>query len=134
MMTEDEAKTKWCPMARGQNWDDRRSEDGSFTANRLQSGDPLAACLCLGSRCMMWRWGRGEYEFAMTKDDTSDPGAFRFVSPEGDGWERVMSGMLAENVVGWARKQFPDLVPGLTAWRRLIRGNGYCGLAGEVSP
>lgn len=58
MMTEDEAKTKWCPMARGQNWDDRRSEDGSFTANRLQSGDPLAACLCLGSRCMMWRWGK----------------------------------------------------------------------------
>lgn len=54
--TEKEAETKWCPYARGENWNDLRSDVRSFTANRLQSGDPLAQCLCVASRCMAWQW------------------------------------------------------------------------------
>jgi hypothetical protein len=43
-MTEEEAKTKWCPMVRNMPIDPR-----SFAA----SPDPLACCI--GSACMMWR-------------------------------------------------------------------------------
>jgi hypothetical protein len=34
-MTEDEAKTKWCPM---------------------RQPDPYASAHCMGSACMIWRW------------------------------------------------------------------------------
>jgi hypothetical protein len=47
-MTEDEAKTKWCPMSR--SWD----EAGS--ANRGRKGEIDVADCCIGSACMMWRW------------------------------------------------------------------------------
>lgn len=39
-MTEDEAKTKWCPFTRGET-----------SALRLASSSS-----CVGSLCMAWRW------------------------------------------------------------------------------
>lgn len=39
MLTEDEAKLKWCPLAR----ENRAENDESVTD-------------CLGSGCMFWRW------------------------------------------------------------------------------
>ena len=53
-MTEQEAKTKWCPMARTVS--DTRNH---ATANRLVDRGPSNAdsdCMCLVSDCMMWRW------------------------------------------------------------------------------
>ena len=46
-MTEDEAKTKWCPFARVDN----------TAANRVsaQSFAPGGDALCIGSACMAWR-------------------------------------------------------------------------------
>jgi hypothetical protein len=47
MLTEDEAKTKWCPMQ-------RHSEQGVGGAyNRPTSG----GFGCIASDCMTWRWG-----------------------------------------------------------------------------
>lgn len=47
-MTEDEAKTKWCPMAR---------PDNQTAANRRYvDGEAMKNSRCLGSGCMMWRW------------------------------------------------------------------------------
>lgn len=40
-MTEEEAKTKWCPFA--------RDVDGAPTTN------------CIGSACMAWRWDHDIY-------------------------------------------------------------------------
>ena len=50
-MTEDEAKTKWCPFA----------IEASFNRvgiNRNLEGDPITPCI--GSSCMAWRWIDGE--------------------------------------------------------------------------
>ena len=49
-MTEDEAKTKWCPQAQV-----------SLAANEYQSGEAWnkpndAEWHCIGSGCMAWRW------------------------------------------------------------------------------
>ena len=46
-MTEDEAKTKWCPMG--------RKADKTVSFNRSFYGEPSRASYCLGSDCMMWR-------------------------------------------------------------------------------
>ena len=51
-MTEDEAKTKWCPHARASN---AYAELGT-SVNRGSKGDADKDCLCLGSICMAWRW------------------------------------------------------------------------------
>lgn len=52
-MTETEAKTKWCPMARSPSY--------GFVANRDSESDSMytsfeEASRCIGSNCMMWRW------------------------------------------------------------------------------
>lgn len=50
-MTEEEAKTKWCPMARYVfNYRDYAS------GNRFEKGliDGNHPCKCLGTGCMMW--------------------------------------------------------------------------------
>ncbi len=55
-MIEDQAKTKWCPMAKAPN-DYRGNGDWeTVVANRLPNGDADSGCLCLGSGCMAWRW------------------------------------------------------------------------------
>ena len=47
-MTEEEAKTKWCPQA-------RQSSDSIYTYNRGDDGTGSHSCRCLGSACMAWR-------------------------------------------------------------------------------
>lgn len=56
MMTEDEAKTKWCPFARlatpdgGVNrWKQSLPEDEPYALNPVP-------CRCIGHACMAWRW------------------------------------------------------------------------------
>jgi hypothetical protein len=56
-MTEDEAKTKWCPMARGPFFNGNLGAVVT-TGNRTWEVEPKSGCLCLASDCMMWRWTR----------------------------------------------------------------------------
>lgn len=44
MVTEVEAKAHWCPMGH------------TRYGNRNILGSPKESCLCLASKCMMWRW------------------------------------------------------------------------------
>ena len=51
MVTEDEARQKWCPMVRVQV----HSVKGSI--NRDFYDDPHLSTTCVASACMMWREG-----------------------------------------------------------------------------
>ena len=65
-MTEEEAKTKWCPMDRHVDIDMLPMD---APANRY--GQPVVAsppeCRCIASACMMWRWTR-----VTSKDPTAN--------------------------------------------------------------
>ena len=57
LMTEDEAKKKWCPMVRGATF------GVAFVNNRFEmrfnpedSRGGAEYVTCIGSACMMWRW------------------------------------------------------------------------------
>ena len=58
MMPEDEAKLKWCPMA-------RLSEMGG-TYNRC---GPSANLQCIGSACMAWRTGVWDHQRNLKPED-----------------------------------------------------------------
>ena len=103
MMTEEEAKTKWCPLSRCAGEINGHVVGG---ANRL--GEPwqcspfVQQTMCIGSACMAWR--------AVTQWETKI--GERDQKPEGDGWE-------------W--DTFSD-----DRWERQVpTGKGYCGLAGR---
>lgn len=57
LLTEEEMKTKWCPMARVINRDLKESG-----YNRIWCGPSpgratiSTASMCLGSSCGVWRW------------------------------------------------------------------------------
>ena len=61
-MTEDEAKTKWCPFARVAGPVQSKAEGVSY--NRWPPSDGTMKTMlretptarCIGSRCMAWRW------------------------------------------------------------------------------
>lgn len=55
-MTEDEAKTKWCPATRiGLTNNITNAMD--VAVNRRGKDTPVAEPFtCIGSACMMWRW------------------------------------------------------------------------------
>lgn len=48
MMTEAEAKTKWCPMA-------RVVAAGHSSGNTFTDGKSVDYVKCIGSACMAWR-------------------------------------------------------------------------------
>lgn len=50
LLTEDEAKTKWCPHAVASHTDPRRG----FHAGETRDEHCFT---CIASECMMWRWG-----------------------------------------------------------------------------
>jgi len=55
-MTEEEAKTKWCPMVRRVSQAMSSGGVSVLAANRNGNGDIAAGSECIGSACMMFRW------------------------------------------------------------------------------
>lgn len=58
--TEEEAKTKWCPMARvsfrAQTVCNRVYEEIQIGVHTKSQSSAVAGSLCIGSACMAWRW------------------------------------------------------------------------------
>jgi hypothetical protein len=55
-MTEDEAKTKWCPMVRTGLVAGMAVNHHIGTVNGPHAGDVHDETRCIGSGCMMWRF------------------------------------------------------------------------------
>ena len=58
-LTEEEAKTKWCPYARVMV--QRNDGEPTASANRMELVVPPSlmdwpASLCIASQCMAWQW------------------------------------------------------------------------------
>jgi hypothetical protein len=51
LLTEDEAKMKWCPLARASS---SRDEEQGVSVNRNGNAADID-CLCMASACMAWR-------------------------------------------------------------------------------
>lgn len=56
-MTEQEAKTKWCPMSANRTVS-AQCKDGSTDVARwnTKESDTGLSTICIASDCMMWRW------------------------------------------------------------------------------
>jgi hypothetical protein len=80
-MTEEEAKTKWCPFARYVETDSETGETASPAYNRDSIVIESPACLCIGSACMAWRWAAipnpdykpGNYQVWPAQQPVGDP-------------------------------------------------------------
>jgi hypothetical protein len=66
-LTEEEAKTKWCPFARTPIYIDI----AAASTNRNLKGGALPSSSCIGSSCMSWRWE----SYASRDNPTRAPGA-----------------------------------------------------------
>jgi hypothetical protein len=67
MMTEEEAKGKWCPHVRVARLETLGRNDfivGGTNRDALGRVAMPASCLCLASACMAWRWALGVAEDA----------------------------------------------------------------------
>jgi hypothetical protein len=64
-MSEDEAKTKWCPFARAAlGWEVRAGQDETLAATVNRGSGISDPCRCIASECMAWRWTLEREEFA----------------------------------------------------------------------
>lgn len=66
MLTEQEAKDKWCPQVRMVFGPNNSGWEGQGYTNRADYYEP-EACVCTGSNCMMWRWGNKYRSDLITK-------------------------------------------------------------------
>ena len=55
-MTEDEAKTKWCPMFRVSHAGAGGSQYSSTSFEMKDNRNFRSQSECLASKCMAWRW------------------------------------------------------------------------------
>jgi hypothetical protein len=61
MMTEEEAKTKWCPHSFF------TGKDAEVSGNREYFWDEDRLPKCMGSACMAWRWAHKKGDFVPTE-------------------------------------------------------------------
>lgn len=102
IVTEADAKEKWCPEARS-------VVDGDFSANRRYYGEHDSGSMCLGSSCMKWRWMMAPMQLVAHEPR--------------EGWEHVT----AEEAPQHDEEREFWLEPRAEAMKRR---RGYCGAAG----
>lgn len=98
MHTEAEAAKLWCPMARTTHYNSAR--------NRTDEGAPALACMCISSKCAMWRWCSGIHEVRTSEKPI-------------EGWEHFCADDEG-NPEYWVEPH--------DEWK--ARREGYCGMTG----
>lgn len=114
-MTEQEAKTKWCPFARFKfastsDGPACNREGGPSIGEDTGGTNPwlLSGTRCIGSACMAWRWDKRCVEHIR-----------QATRPAGEGW--------AEAPTSMNLGEFPEE----RAWQKDMPATGFCGLAGK---
>jgi hypothetical protein len=126
MITEAEAKTKWCPFARPGAY--RPDDCGEVRGNRMMDGVPDSGALCVGSACMAWREGEaGEELFGRDREGLKP--LEDCPKPEGDGWRPERSQYMKRDIV----ENFPSTHHFTHHWLRKVP-TGSCGLVHSASP
>ena len=103
MITEAEAKTKWCPYMRGPH--------GSNMVGLPPEQKVVG--VCVGSACMAFRVGDEGTEF-VSDGQTSPHRVDKDTPPSGEDWKRHSNGYME---IGWIRQ--------------VREPRGYCGAFGE---
>ena len=104
-MTEEEAKTKWCPFAKPPTEIPRSVTEHVSARCDATDGDHIRTMNCIGSACMAWRESGRIKPFKVDKSVKAH-------------WEK--HGYTVE----------PDTLPDVFIVTK-ISSSGYCGLAGE---
>jgi hypothetical protein len=102
-MTEEEAKTKWCPAFRG-------NDHGVNRPNELKTNAGIG--FCVGSACMAWRWAEAD---SLDKPTRVHPGVLK------DHWQGWTVTDSTPDANGYVEISPP--APKLP--------HGHCGLAGK---
>jgi len=70
-MTEDQAKTKWCPFIQFATISGKGIAGVGTNRNEASSGDAELNTKCIGSACMAWRWVKTDtdYEFGTADNE-----------------------------------------------------------------
>ncbi len=124
MMTELEAKQRWCPMVRVSMIPNPNAKGVSIAANRdisffvpPNSFDPKTDITrCIASTCMVWRWDAEPYERSRTAVHVSVVGHW-----EGMGYKKGAPAPDKGDDWFWMEPTPPNH----------IAGTGYCGLGGK---
>lgn len=73
MLTEEQARTRWCPFTRvtgdGEEWHTNRPSHAEVHQKQFDH--------CIASQCMAWRWGEAERNGAPVLDEDA-PARVRF--------------------------------------------------------
>lgn len=105
-MTEEEAKTKWCPFSSVMMRPTEKIKDKMIvfhdcvSSNRVEGNQLPSGVLCIGSACMAWR--------TQHRRITTSPGE----PPPGPGWVQ--------------------LHVGADGYKIMTLEDGFCGLAGKL--
>lgn len=81
-MTEEEAKTKWCPFVRHAYTPMQfETNPTAISINRCVEKDKQAeGCSCIGSQCMAWRWILAPQQTVSFNEESANPKAGSYVA------------------------------------------------------
>lgn len=106
-VTEAEAKTKWCPFARGSFV---MVGNSPASVNRNLSGEASSGASCIGSDCMAWRWN------AFMRSNRVHPDVVKNYTERG---------LYRQTDAAPDAQGFVEVVPDMT------KQTGSCGLVGD---
>ncbi len=132
MLTEKEARKKWCPFARtidGYPGDGANVQGYAASANRGMPDKTMASLNCAASDCMAWRWaGKNTRETTKMRHPVeydAVAGSVRVV--DGEPWRYEYTDIDSEGEFDLLHRWLSDEDQEKQGCR------GYCGLAGDTA-